>query len=112
MMNDELLKEKMNELGQLMFEKEQAEIEFLEEHKAQFDKVEALREEIKAEILKRQVSMDSEKLIVTWRKGAVRWDTLKLKEKVKEYPWLKDYQKMGDPTVSFKLREAVDFSDN
>ena len=74
-MTDEELKTIMDQCGQKMFEFDRKELEFQRKTKALADEIAAMKETIKAEILKRGAGLDSWKLKVSYRKGAVRWDS-------------------------------------
>ena len=104
-MTDEQLIAMMDELGQVMHDYEQAQIEFDFQHQEEEYKITSLKEKVREEILKRQTGYKSMKLECTWRKGATRWDGDKLKEYEKQYSFLKECKKVGDPTVGFRLRD-------
>ena len=66
------------------------------------------KEILKAEFLIRKESAQSEWLVVSYRKGAVRWDSAGLKAYAKTHPELKVYQKTGEPTIAFSLPKKED----
>ena len=66
------------------------------------------KEILKAEFLIRKESAQSEWLVVSYRKGAVRWDSAGLKAYAKTHPELKVYQKVGEPTIAFSLPKKED----
>jgi len=70
--------------------------------------IEQHKEILKAEFLIRKESAQSEWLVVSYRKGAVRWDNAGLKAYAKLHPELKEFQKVGEPTVAFSLPKPDD----
>ena len=103
-MTDEELTMMMDELGQVMHDYEQAQIEFDFQHQEEEHKITSLKEKVREEILKRQVGYKTMKLECTWRKGATRWDGDALKKYEKDFPFLTKCKKVGEPTVGFRLR--------
>ena len=103
-MTDEELSKAMDDLGQLMHNYEEAYDQFVMDHQEESTKIEAQKKIVREEILKRQVGWKSMKLECTWRRGAIRWDSDKLKDYEKTYPFLKECKKVGEPTVGFRTR--------
>ena len=103
-MSIEELREKMELLGIMLHEKEEMEYKFLEEHKDFFQRIEDRKDEIQKEILLRQAGEKSEKLIVTYNKGAIRWDTKGLEDYGLAHPEIMALRKRGAPVVGFRLR--------
>jgi len=98
------LEERMEYLGYMMHEKEEMEMAFLQEHKEFFDEIEERKEQIRKEILAREANADSRTLKVTYRKGAIRWDTKWLDGYSLDHPEILKYKKQGEPSVGFSLK--------
>ena len=107
-MTDEELIQKMDTLGQALYDFEIKQREFEEKNKVLITKIAELKDQLKPEFLKMKKGMLSEKLEVIYRKGAIRWDSKRLKEFAKANPWLNDFTKEDEPTVAFKRREEHD----
>ena len=103
-MTDSELKERMEYLGYMMHEKEQKELAFQAENKEFFDEIEERKDQIRKEILTRQVGAECRTLKVSYRKGAVRWDTKWLDGYSTAHPEILKYRKQGEPSVGFSLR--------
>ncbi len=103
-MTDGELEERMTYLGYMMHEKELKEEQFLLDNKDFFQEIEDRKEEIRKEILARKTNADSRTLKVTYRKGAVRWDTKWLDGYSLDHPEINKYRKQGEPSVSFSLK--------
>ena len=95
----------MDELGQLMFDVEEEQRRFDQAHEAQLQKINDLKEELKAVFLASKESAISEKLKITYRKGASKWQTSWLEGYVIDHPELAKYRSEGKPTVAFILRD-------
>ena len=102
-MNETELTNKMESLAGLMASMEEKKAEFERQTKATTDLIESLKAELRTEFLARKESFSSAHLVVSYRKGAVRWDSAGLKSYAKEHPELNRYQKVGEPTVAFSL---------
>jgi len=102
-MDEIVLIEKMNILGTLMKDFESLKAEFEKSTKSLTDDIENLKSELKTEFLDRAESMTTDLLVVSYRKGAVRWDTSALKEYSKTHPEMMMFLKVGDPTIAFSL---------
>lgn len=104
-MTNEELEKVMDQLGDVMHSYDEAYDKFVAEHQEESAQIESLKKIVREEILARQVGWKSMKLDCSWRKGATRWDGDKLKAYEKQYPFLKECKKVGEPTVGFRLRE-------
>lgn len=98
------LMERMEYLGYMIHEKEQKELAFQEENREFFDEIEERKEQIRKEILARKVGADCRTLKVTYRKGAVRWDTKWLDGYSTAHPEILKYRRVGEPSVGFTLK--------
>ena len=99
------LTNKMEILAGLMTAMEEEKAAFEARTKDTADLIESIKTELKAEFLSRKDGFTSDHLVVSYRKGAVRWDSAGLKAYAKTHPELKEFQKVGDPTVAFSLRK-------
>lgn len=104
-MNDDELKKKMDELGLLMNSLMNAQCEFDGAHAEQERRIGDLREELRAEFLKRGTGMKSQCLEVRYRRGIARWDTSWLDGYSIDHPELRKFRQEGQPTVAFILRD-------
>jgi len=102
-MNEELLKEKMDRLGCLIHKFEEAQIEFEAQNHDLIYEIDDLKNELKEIFLERKESMTTQCLNVTYRKGAVKWDTKWLDGYSIDHPEILKYRKVGNPTVAFKI---------
>ena len=102
------IKTKTDELGQLMHEMEEKQLQFDMQTKDLNESIDKLKEELKEVFLQRKESMTSERLLVTYRKGAVKWETKWLEGYSLDHPEILKYRKMGNPTVAFKTYEGWD----
>lgn len=107
-MTEEELKEKMDELGQALYEYELLEREFDYQNKDLIIKISKLKDQLRPVFLEKKTNMRSEKLDVIYRKGAMRWDSKSLTGLIKDYPWLANCRKEMEPTVAFMRREEHD----
>lgn len=107
-MNAEELENTMEALGRMLQLKKQKEAEFELQTKELNDTIEELKNKLRPIFLKTQESAQSEWLVVSYRKGAVRWDSAGLKAYAKTHPELKVYQKVGEPTIAFSLPKKED----
>lgn len=99
------LKQKMKILSSLLKTLKLKEAEFENQISDLTEDIENLKAELKQEILNRQESVRTNFLTVSYRKGAVKWDTKWLDGFAIEHPEYKlgRYRKIGDPTVAFCL---------
>lgn len=82
-------------------QKRQAEFDLMNQD---LDKnINGLKDELKRFFLERKESEKTDLLEVSYRKGAVRWDTKGLKEYAKAHPEIKAYQVVDEPTIAFTL---------
>ena len=102
-MNIEEFENTMETLGRMLRLKKQKEEEFELQTKELNDTIEDLKNKLRPVFLKTQESAVTDWLIVSYRKGAVRWDSAGLKSYAKIHPELKQFQKVGEPTVAFSL---------
>ena len=102
-MTDKELENTMEALGRMLQLKKQKEAEFELQTKELNDTIEELKNKLRPIFLRTQESAQSEWLVVSYRKGAVRWDSAGLKAYAKTHPELKVYQKTGEPTIAFSL---------
>ena len=107
-MEESELNNKMEMLGGLMTAMAEAEAEFEKSTKELSELIESLKDELKAEFLNRKEGFTSAHLVAKYRKGAVRWDSAGLKIYAKDHPELKEFQKVGEPTIAFSLRKEDD----
>lgn len=99
------LKQKMKILSTLLRTLKFKEAEFEKQNHDLVEDIENLKAELKEEILKREESVKTEVLTITYRNGSVKWDTKWLDGFAIEHPEyrLGRYRKVGDPTVAFYL---------
>lgn len=107
-MNSDELTAKMDELGKLMHEMEEALLDFDFQHQDQVERIDALKAELKPEILALKESVMSECLKAQYRKGAVKWETKWLDGYSLDHPEILKFRTEGKPTVAFVLREDND----
>ena len=104
-MNEETLKEKMDQLGRMIYQLEMNQREFDEKNHDLIYGIDDLKNELKEFFLERKESMNSQCLSVTYRKGAVKWDTKWLDGYSIDHPEILKYRKVASPTVAFKIIE-------
>ena len=104
-MTKEELKEKMDVLGQLLYDYDQEVQKFDKAHAEMMDRITDLKEEIKTEVLNGKESVMSEKLKVQFRNGAVKWKTDWLEGYSLNHPEILKYRSTGKPTVAFSMRD-------
>lgn len=99
------LKQKMKILSSLLKTLKLKEAEFEKQNHDLVKDIENLKAELKEEILKRQESVKTEVLNISYRNGSVKWDTKWLDGFAIEHPEFKlgKYRKVSDPTVAFYL---------
>lgn len=99
------MKQKMVILSTLLKKLKLKQAEFEQQNFDLLEDIENLKAELKDEILKREESIKTAYLTVSYRKGAVKWDTKWLDGFAIEHPEFKlgKYRKVGDPTVAFCL---------
>ena len=107
-MTEEELMSKMDELGLLMHDWEIAQEGLEASHYKMLKRIGDLKDELKDYFLKEKKSMTGETLVVTYRKGAVKWDTKCLDGYSLEHPEITKFRKEGTPTIAFKVREEHD----
>lgn len=76
------------------------EAEFAPRLEAVDQKIEALKEEIKQEVLQHGASVRGSFLRAVWNKGRVSWDTREMDEYALYHPEILRYRKQGQPYVS------------
>lgn len=108
-MEEAILKAKIDELGQKMFDIKQLEDKFQQEHEAEYKAIADLKEEIKTEVISLGRTMETLKLKVEFRRGSTRWDTKFLEGYVLNHPELMKYRLEGRPTIAFKLKDEEPF---
>ena len=79
---------------------------FETENAALIKEIEALKENIRVDILQTQKGVSHDGLTVSWRKGAVKWDTKGLSVYAKTHPEMEQFRKTGEPTVAFALQKG------
>lgn len=104
-MNDEMLKEKMDQLGRMIYQLEMNQREFEEKNNELINGIDELKTELKEFFLERKESLTSQCLIATYRKGAVKWDTKWLDGYSIDHPEILKYRKVAPPTVAFRIVE-------
>ena len=99
--------ELMDRLGQLMFDWEEAQRKLEEEHRAELEEIEKLKDILKKDIMLEQRSDSSEKLEIKYSKGRVTWKTNWIEGFALGHPEyeLMQYRSQSAPYVSFCLRE-------
>jgi hypothetical protein len=99
------MKQKMNRLSSLLKTLKFKEAEFENQNRDLVEDIENLKAELKQEVLKREESVKSEYLDISYRSGSVKWDTKWLDGFAIEHPEyrLGRYRKVGEPTVAFYL---------
>lgn len=102
-MNTTEMKYKLNQLGELMKLKQERQTEFDLKNQDLDENINGLKAELKTFFLERKESEKTDLLEVSYRKGAVRWDSKGLKEYSKVHPEIKAYQVVGEPTIAFTL---------
>ncbi len=107
-MNAEEIETTMKALGQMLQLKKQKEAEFEQQTKELNNTIEELKDKLRPIFLRTQESVRSAWLVVSYRKGAIRWDSAKLKIYAKAHPELKEFQKIGEPTIAFSLPKEDD----
>jgi len=108
-MEEKALMAKIDELGQKMFDMEQLEEQFRQAHEAAYMEIDALKQEIKNEVIGMGRTVETLKLKVEFRRGSSRWDTKFLEGYVLNHPELMRYKLEGKPTVAFKLKDEIPF---
>ena len=102
-MTEAELNNKLKILSQNIRLMKEKQAEFEQQTKKLADTIEKQKAEIRPIFLESKESMRSEWLIVSYRKGAVRWDTAGLKIYAKTHPEMSVFQKTDEPTVAFYL---------
>ena len=98
---------KMKSLGILLKALKTEEAEFEKKTAELRNHVEDLKAELRAELVERKESIQTDYLIAQYRKGAVRWDTATLNVYVKSHPEMAVFQKIDKPTVAFSLPKEM-----
>ena len=107
-MDEIILTNKMDELGRLMHELEQRQLEFDFENRELEHKIAELKDQLKPVFMEKKESMKSECLEIRYRKGAVKWSTHWLDGYSVDHPEILHFRKEGTPTIAFVLREDYD----
>ena len=102
-MTETELLEKMKNLGGLLRSFEIKKREFEKQTADLNDQIDKLKSGLKEVFLERKESMTTDRLVVQYRKGTVRWDTATLNVYVKTHPEMAVFQKIDKPTVAFSL---------
>ena len=99
------LRQKMNQLSNLLATLKMKEAEFEKQTCDLVEEINGLKSELKNEILSRGKSVVTDNLVGSYRKGAVKWDTSWLDGFAIDHPeyHLGQYRKIGDPTVAFSF---------
>ena len=97
------LNTKITELAFKMRHMEAEKEVFERSHKPVFDEIKTLQDEIKAEVLKLGETIKTDEMQVIWNKGKTTWDGKLLEGYAVAHPEILKAQKVGNPTVSFKL---------
>ena len=99
--------EMMDRLGQLMYDWEESFRKLEDEHRAELDEIEKLKDILGKEIMLDKASDTSEKLEIKYSKGRVTWNTKWIEGFAMGHPEynLEQYKSIGKPYVSFRLRE-------
>ncbi len=89
----------------------QAELDALDaEYKPLIDssteRIAALREEIKNDVLQHGASVKGSRLYAMYSRGRVSWDTPSLDQYAKTHPEIVAFRKQGDPSVSLRIVQA------
>ena len=95
--------QKMNELGEALRQMEECKAAFEASVAPLNETIEDLKDELRMEFLALKESKATDSLVVKYRKGAVRWDSAGLKSYAKDHPEIREFQKVGEPTVAFCL---------
>ena len=95
--------EKMAELALKMRHIEKEKEAFERNHKPILDEIKALQDEIKAEVLTLGETVKTDEIQAIWNKGKTTWDGKLLEGYALAHPDILQAQKVGQPTVSFKL---------
>ena len=97
----------MDRLGQLMYDWDEAYRKLMQEHQAQLDEIEKLKDILSKEIMLDQHSDSSEKLEIKYSKGRITWNTKWIEGFAMGHPEynLEQYKSIGKPYVSFRVRE-------
>lgn len=93
----------MEVLGKALREKKQKEEDFALQLQELNDTIEELKSRLRPVFLASKESAANEWLVVSYRKGAVRWDTAGLRKYAKDHPEIKVFQTTAEPTVAFSL---------
>lgn len=105
-MTKEELMNKIDTLGQLMYDMQELEQMFQEAHEAEYKAIDALKQEIRTEVIDLGQTVETLKCKVEFRRGSTRWDTKFLEGYVLNHPELNRYRLEGRPTVAFKLKDG------
>lgn len=103
---------KIDELGQMMYDMEQLEEQFRQEHAEAYEAIDELKQTIRKEVVDLGKTVETLKLKVEYRRGGTRWDTKFLEGYVLNHPELLRYKQEGKPTVAFKLKDDEPFDIN
>lgn len=79
---------------------EEIEAEFAPRLEAVAQNIEALKEEIKQDVLQQGASVRGSFLQAVWNKGRVSWDNQKMEQYALYHPEVLAYRKQGQPFVS------------
>lgn len=104
-MENTVLSNKLDTLGQMMWDWKQMQEAFEAEHADLLKSIADLREEVKADVLQLGHTAETLKLRAELRHGAARWDTRFLEGYVLNHPELMQYKREGRDTVAFILKE-------
>ena len=94
---------KIAELALKMRHMEKEKEAFERNHKVILDEIKTLQDEIKAEVLTLGETVKTDEMQVIWNKGKTTWDGKLLEGYAVAHPEILQAQKVGQPTVSFKL---------
>ncbi len=97
------LNEKLAELALKMRHIEAEKEAFERNHKVVLDEIKTLQDEIKTEVLKLGETVKTDEIQAIWNKGKTTWDGKLLEGYAVAHPEILKAQKVGQPTVSFKL---------
>lgn len=110
-MTDNELQEKMDKLGKLMHQMEEAERDFEHSHKNVYDMINSMKDELKEEILKRGSTQKSQCLEARWVKGKTSWKSSLLEGLALAHPEIYAAKTVGKPSVSFLLPDDKGWDD-
>ena len=99
----ENIMEKMAELALCKRSLEAEKEAFERNHAPLTERIKALEEEIKAAVLTIGETIKTDEISAIWNKGKTTWDGRLLEGYAVAHPEILKAQKVGQPTVSFKL---------